>query len=45
MRAGILDDLGVLNQYKPQAEIYNNGRVEWISPVDGAGQFAGMLPM
>ncbi|RJE27133.1 Glutathione-dependent formaldehyde-activating enzyme [Aspergillus sclerotialis] len=44
LRAGILDDTEILNRSKPQAEIYNNGRIEWLSPVDGAEQFAGMLP-
>ncbi|KAA8649329.1 GFA family protein [Aspergillus tanneri] len=45
VRAGIFDDIGVLNQYKPEAEIYINGRVRWIDSVEGADQFIGMPPL
>lgn len=45
LRAGILDDIGILNEHKPKAEIYTDGRVSWISPAEGADQFIGMLPL
>ncbi|KAK2755737.1 hypothetical protein FQN54_005887 [Arachnomyces sp. PD_36] len=44
LRAGILDDIGVLNEHKPEAEIYTDGRVCWVSPTEGTGQFSGMPP-
>lgn len=45
VRAGIFDDIEVLNQHKPGAEIYTNGRVKWTNCVEGAAQFIGMLPL
>jgi hypothetical protein len=45
LRAGILDDIGVLNDQKPEAEIYTSGRVAWMSPMEGADQFVGMVPL
>jgi hypothetical protein len=45
VRAGIFDDVEILNQQKPQVEIYTDGRVEWMTPIEEAGQFAGMLPL
>lgn len=43
VRAGILDDAGQLNEQKPQVEIYTASRLEWISPIEGARQFKGMM--
>lgn len=43
VRAGILDDAEKLNEQKPQVEIYTDTRLEWISPIEGASQFKGML--
>lgn len=45
IRAGIFDDIGILNERKPEAEIYTNRRVKWMSPVEGADQFGGTLPL
>lgn len=45
LRAGILDDIGILNEHKPKAELYTDRRVSWISPAEGADQFSGMLPL
>lgn len=45
LRAGILDDIGILNEHKPKAEIYTDGRISWISPAEGANQFIGMPPL
>ncbi|GAD93196.1 conserved hypothetical protein [Paecilomyces variotii No. 5] len=44
VRAGIFDDIEILNQQQPEAEIYTDGRVKWIKPVEGANQFIGMPP-
>ncbi|KAL4922937.1 GFA family protein [Aspergillus undulatus] len=43
VRAGIFD-ISILDQHKPAAEIYTSGRVSWMCPLEGAKQFAGMLP-
>ncbi|KAJ5674544.1 uncharacterized protein N7477_004478 [Penicillium maclennaniae] len=43
--AGILDDINVLNEHKPKAEIYVDGRVSWLSPTEGADQLVGMPPL
>lgn len=45
LRAGILDDIGILNEHKPKVEVYTGGRVSWISPAEGADQFIGMPPL
>jgi hypothetical protein len=45
LRAGIFDDIGVLNQRRPEAEIYTSGRVAWMSPMEGTDQFVGMVPL
>ncbi|RHZ70320.1 hypothetical protein CDV55_107448 [Aspergillus turcosus] len=45
LRAGILDDIGILNQHKPKVEIYTGGRVSWISPAEGADQLIDMPPL
>lgn len=44
VRAGIFDDK-ILNAWKPVAEIYTDRRLEWLGPLEGTGQFCGMLPM
>lgn len=44
VRAGIFDP-EVLNDRKPEVEIYTDRRLAWISPIEGAGQFSGMLPL
>ena len=41
MRAGILDDIELLNNQKPQVEIYTDRRLDWITAVEGAKQFGG----
>ena len=45
VRAGIFDDVELLNQYKPEAELYTTRRVAWVSPVEGASQATGMMPL
>jgi len=43
VRAGILDDIEILNSQKPQVEIYTDRRLDWITAVEGAKQFGGNL--
>lgn len=43
VRAGIIDDVQILNDLKPDLEIYTDRRLEWIGPREGAAQFSGML--
>ena len=45
IRAGIFDDMQILNERKPEAEIYTDRRLKWLSPIEGADQFSGMLPL
>lgn len=45
LRGGIFDDIEILNQHKPAAELFVNGRVSWICPLEGAGQLSGMPPL
>lgn len=44
VRAGIFGDNETLDERKPEAEIYTSRRLKWLSLVEGAGQFSGMLP-
>ncbi|CBF70524.1 hypothetical protein AN5940.2 [Aspergillus nidulans FGSC A4] len=45
VRAGIFDNLSLFNQVKPKAELYVDGRVSWLCPIEGAEQFVGMVPL
>lgn len=45
LRAGIFDDVEILNEHKPEAEIYTNGRISWVNAAEGANQFTGMPPL
>lgn len=45
VRAGLFDDLELLNEERPVVELYIKGRVDWVCPLEGAQQFEGMLPM
>lgn len=44
LRAGIFDDLEFLNEHKPEGELFVGGRVNWLTPIEGAMEFPGMLP-
>ncbi|KAI5244687.1 hypothetical protein E4T43_03667 [Aureobasidium subglaciale] len=44
IRAGVFDDLSVLQDFKPAIEIYTAKRLKWIAPVEGCMQFEGMPP-
>ena len=43
IKAGILDDVDVINNTKPGAELFAPRRVEWVTPLDGA-QLDAMPP-
>lgn len=45
IRAGVFDDPNIMNQRRPVAELYTKNRVDWISPVEDAEQFHGMMPL
>jgi hypothetical protein len=45
VRAGIFDDLSLFNQLQPKVELYVDGRVSWLCPIEGAEQFVGMVPL
>ncbi|KAI9368040.1 Mss4-like protein [Aspergillus egyptiacus] len=45
VRVGIFDDMEILSERIPEAEIYTDRRLEWIGPVDGAEQFSGMVSL
>jgi hypothetical protein len=44
LRAGIFDDLGVLNEHKAELEIFIDGRVNWLTAIEGADELVGMPP-
>ncbi|EPS27540.1 hypothetical protein PDE_02483 [Penicillium oxalicum 114-2] len=44
VRAGIFDD-SVLDQCRPQAELYTDSRLKWVEPIEGAEQFDGMMAL
>jgi hypothetical protein len=43
IKAGILDDVNIINNTKPGAELFAPERVEWVAPLDGA-QLDAMPP-
>lgn len=38
IKAGVLDDISVINATKPGAELYAPDRVEWVAAIEGAKQ-------
>ncbi|KAJ5167212.1 uncharacterized protein N7482_005993 [Penicillium canariense] len=44
VRAGIFDTQ-LLNEWKPEAELYTERRLPWLSPIEGAAQISGMLQL
>lgn len=45
IRAGIFDDVGLVEQYQPTAELYAPRRPKWIGPVENAHQLTDMPPV
>ncbi len=44
IKAGILDDVNIINNTKPSAELFAPERIKWVSALDGAGQIEAMPP-
>ncbi|KAJ5672583.1 hypothetical protein N7507_001710 [Penicillium longicatenatum] len=44
IRAGIFDDIRILDERKPEAELFCGSRLKWMNPIEGAAQFSGMPP-
>jgi hypothetical protein len=42
IKAGILDDVAIINNTKPGAELYASERIKWVPALDGAGQMKAM---
>lgn len=45
IQAGIFDDIQLLNEQKPEAELYTDRRLKWVNPIEEADQFSGMMPL
>jgi len=43
IRAGMFDNADLLDQRKPEVEIYTERRLEWVVPAEGAAQIEDML--
>ena len=44
IKAGILDDVNIINSTKPGAELFAPERVSWVAGLEGAGQIDAMPP-
>lgn len=44
IKAGILDDVNVINGIKPGAELFAPERISWVAALEGAGQLDSMPP-
>lgn len=42
IKAGILDDVNIINNTKPGAELFAPERISWVAAVDNAGQLDTM---
>ena len=42
VKAGILDDVSILNDTKPGAELYAPDRINWVQKLDGTQDMKGM---
>ena len=42
IKAGILDDVSIINNTKPGAELFAPERIQWVPAIDGAGQMNAM---
>ncbi|EXJ89350.1 hypothetical protein A1O3_02417 [Capronia epimyces CBS 606.96] len=40
IKAGILDDVDVINHLKPGAELFTSRRIKWVASLDGAAQLS-----
>lgn len=44
IKAGIADDVSVINDTKPKAELFAPERVSWVAALKDAGQIDAMPP-
>jgi hypothetical protein len=44
IKAGILDDVNIINNTKPGAELFAPERIKWVPALDNAGQIDAMPP-
>lgn len=44
IKAGVLDDVEIINNTKPGAELFAGERIKWIPAAEGAQQLSGMPP-
>lgn len=44
IKAGILDDISVINNTKPGAELFAPERVQWVAALEGSDQVDAMPP-
>lgn len=44
IKAGILDDVNIINNTKPGAELFAPERIKWVPSQEGAGQLDAMPP-
>lgn len=44
IKAGTLDDIDIINNTKPGAELFASERVKWLTATEGATQLEGMPP-
>jgi len=42
IKAGVLDDINVINSIKPSTELFAPERVLWVNEIDGANQVPAM---
>ncbi|KAK5198528.1 hypothetical protein LTR92_000999 [Exophiala xenobiotica] len=42
IKAGVLDDVNVINSSKPGAELFAPERITWVEGIEGAGQVEAM---
>lgn len=42
IKAGVLDDINVINSIKPSTELFAPERVSWVNEIDGANQVPAM---
>lgn len=42
IKSGVLDDVSIINNTKPKAELFAPERIAWIPPTEGANQVQAM---
>ncbi len=44
IKAGILDDVNIINNTKPGAELFAPERIKWVAGLDGSAEMDAMPP-